>query len=275
MEFRLTLIATLMVFSGCTGSGRPFTPNVVAHSDLSTGNDTAVINGSRKGIVEVLTCAVREPVSTKQLVIDAGEISLLAGCYIYQSSHFAGFEFNAEAGHTYELRGFKKSDVGRGLGFAHVDLVDISDGKRLVLRRPLDSNRSLIGTNQNAFAVRSNQGILTCSLQVPEHIRQGSHHEDYDGVILLNPGQVTIVARCLGFTSSFGWAKSEVEHAYEAEIVFETQAGHVYKFELQGKDDKCVQITDVSTDEIRPLACVPVRQLDELLGLTPSEVPKR
>lgn len=262
-----------MVLSGCVAGVLDPRFGVAAHRDLSTGNDTAVINGSKKGTVEVLICDVLVPVRTKQLVIDAGEISLLAVCgiYGYQGLSFAGFEFNAEAGHTYELRGFKVSAVGRGLGFAHVDLVDISDGKRLVLRRPLDFNRSSIGTNQNAFAVRSAHGQIACSLEVPEHIRQRSHHEDYDGVIVLNPGQVTIVARCIKFISP--WIERRVKYAYESELIFEASAGHVYSFRLQGNgNNRCVQVTDVSTDEIRPLACEPVRQLDELLGLTHTEV---
>lgn len=138
MWFKVSLIVFAVAVSACVTAITDTLPDVKPQHDISTGSDTATINGSHNGVIETQTCHIYEPSdSTMVLITDAGKVSLLARCFAYgddgriSGALYAGVEFTAEAGHTY-LLGHQF-----GTSYRTIDLIDDSDSNRLLIRRPL------------------------------------------------------------------------------------------------------------------------------------------
>ena len=120
MWIKFPLIVLMAGLSGCAVMGAtifdPLIPDVdkfevSRRHDISSTNDTAIITGSKKGVMERTTCNIIQPAATMELIVDAGWTSLVVGCVYHDLMmdmgdryKFAPFEFDAEAGHTYEIK---------------------------------------------------------------------------------------------------------------------------------------------------------------------------
>ena len=143
----ILLIAAISVsVAGCMTAWKRV--DVPASANLSTSDKTAVVRGSRSGM-NGLDCYISEPFRTRELIIDAGSQTILASCYSWggqvgESLDIRGAEltFEAQQNHEYELVGYSTC-MGCGkrskLGYEHVDLVDKTDGGRLIVREKLGS----------------------------------------------------------------------------------------------------------------------------------------
>ncbi len=286
MWFKVSLIVCAVAVSGCVTAITDTLRDVKPQHDISTGSETAIIRGSEKGVMEPQTCHIYQPVSTMELLTDAGKVSLLAKCFGYgtygrSGAVYAGVEFTAEAGHAYLLgHQFETS-------YRTIDLIDVSDSNRLVIRRPLMFIETYAAESSSKAVVISGIGsdTIRCTFlraaeplvgdQFADLLRRHRHpvpsfYENEYTNLLLAPGQVTFTARCLKFGKRFG-GKTRVKLAYKADISFEVESGHLYKIDINIKRPECAQVTDISRDEL-PITCVPATQIDELLGLTTSEL---
>ena len=284
MWFKVSLLVFAVAVSGCVTAITDTLRDVKPQHDISTGSETAIIRGSEKGVMDPQTCHIYEPDSTMMLVTDAGKVSLLAKCFGYgtygrSGAYYAGVEFTAEAGHTY-LLGHQF-----GTSYRTIDLFDVSDSKRLVLRRPLMSSEMYAAESTSKAVVIMGTGQIGCKFlpaaeplagdQFADLLRRHRHpvpsfYENEYTNLLLAPGQVTFTARCLKFGKRFG-GKTRVKLAYKADISFEVESGHLYEIDINIKRPECAQVTDISRDEL-PITCEPATQIDELLGLTTSEL---
>jgi len=253
--------------------------------DISTTNDTAIIAGFKKGVMERTTCNIIQPAATMELIVDAGKTSLVVGC-VYDNLmtsmgryKFAGVEFDAEAGHTYEI---SRAMYG-------IKLIDVSDSNRLVIRRPLmfsetyaaeSSSKAVVISGSGSDTIRCNflrtAGPLKGDQRADIYRRVGapvpSFYENEYFNVLLTPGQVTVTARCINFEMPFfSGRKTRVKQAYTADISFVAKPGHLYEIEINIKRPECAQVTDVSRDELA-ITCEPATQIDELVGLTTIEL---
>ncbi len=286
MWFKVSLIVFAVAVSGCVTALTDTLPDVKPQHDISTGSDTATIKGSDKGVLEPQTCHIYEPDSKMMLETEAGKVSLIAKCFGYgtygrSNEVYAGVEFTAEGGHTYLL--------GHQFGTTYltIDLIDVSDGNRLVIRRPLMRSETYAAESSSKAVVISGGGSdtigcrvirttepLTGDRRTASYLRYGwpvpSFYEIEYLNVLLTPGQVTFTARCLKFEKRFA-GKTRVKQAYTADISFVAKPGHLYEIDINIKRPECVQVTDISRDEL-PITCDPATQIDELLGLTTSEL---
>ncbi len=81
---------------------------------------------------------------------------------------------------------------------------------------------------------------------------------------------MAFTARCIKSETRFA-GKTRVKQAYTADISFVAKPGHLYEIHINIKRPECAQVTDISRDEL-PITCEPATQIDELLGLTTSEL---
>ncbi len=271
MWTKFPLIVLMAGLSGCAGTVATIFDPLIADEfevsrrhDISTTDDTAIIAGSKKGVVNRETCNIIQPAATMELIVDAGKTSLVVGCvHDNVMDHmgrywYAGIEFDAEAGHAYEI--------------GPSSLIDISDNKRLGTRRLIffPGMETAIESISKAIVVSSGHADIKCSIEKATRVSGGqSDFEEYYGVyFILEPGQYVASTRCIEWGGSYRPSKEKIKHAFKSEIVIDAEAGHFYSFGMQSHDAKCIQLADITTDRIRPLVCQPVEQLDELLGLT-------
>jgi len=207
MWFKVSLIVFAVAVSGCVTAITDTLPDVKPQHDISTGSDTATIKGSEKGVMDPQTCHIYEPDSTMVLITDAGKVSLLAKCFGYgtygrSGAVYAGVEFTAEAGHTYLL--------GHQIGTSYrtIDLIDVANSNRLVIRRPLmfietyaaeSSSKAVvisgIGSDTIGCKFLRAAGPLTGDQPADYSRRYGfpvsSFYENEYINLLLTPGEVT------------------------------------------------------------------------------------
>ena len=275
MWFRKSLIILMVPLSGCVAPILDTRSDIPNHADLSLGSATAVIKGFKDGILEPETCHIYDPALTMKLVMDAGKVSVLVSCFRYGSgtgkygrtnSSYALFEFVAKADHTYRLERNRT-------GVSSLDLIDVSDRKRLILRRTMSGPTLAFEGSSKADVVMMGGTSIPCQFNLSSELTFGKGH--FIGHSLkFDPGPVAITVRCIKITSP--WIEHRVKYAYGTELIFEASAGHIYTIKLQGNgDNRCVQVTDVTTRELRTLMCEPAEVLDELLGLTRSELQNR
>lgn len=108
--------------------------------DVSRDEQTATIQGSKSGF-NGYDCYILEPSLTKELRVDAGNVSIRARCHTFGNEgpdfKYAGFDFNATPDHNYQLVGYSTC-MGCGkrsrLGFPYIALIDLSDEKKVVLQ---------------------------------------------------------------------------------------------------------------------------------------------
>ena len=269
MRYRISLI---VLAAGLTGCGVVFNPIVIGkvdvtqRHDISTGNDTVEIRGSKKGVLERETCHIVRPTSTMVLVTDSGPVSIVVGCFVTvqvvvgrYGFNFAAVDFVAKAGHTYRF-GRTSNHVS---GFPGIDLIDITDSKRLVVRRPFSSAEPA-GASSLAyiFAAWHTAGA-------------GSRGCELDGLPnfqFINTGDLNFSVRCREWSSSFGPLKSKITAEYVADINFKAEPGHIYAVSIANEGGKCVQLADVTTEPLRSLSCQPTTDVVEDLGKTRVEI---
>lgn len=140
----LLIAAITISIAGCMTAWKRI--DVPASTDLSTSENTAVIRGSRSGM-NGLDCYISEPSRARELIVNAGSQTIVAACYSWggqvgESIDFRGamLTFEAQQNHQYVLVGHSTC-MGCGkrskLGYEHVDLVDKTDGDRLIVREKL------------------------------------------------------------------------------------------------------------------------------------------
>ena len=277
-----TKFPLIVLIAGLSGCAVMFaTIEVSRRHDISTTNDTAIIAGFKKGTIQRTRCNIIQPAATMELIVDAGWTSLVVGC-VYDDLmmgmgryKFAPFEFDAEAGHTYEIK-------------CCIKLIDISDSNRLVLRRTLMfsetyaadiSSKAVVISGSGSDTIRCNflrtagplKGDQCADIQRRYGVPVPCFNEnEYFNNLLLTPGQVTFTARCIEFEKRFA-GKTRVKQAYTADISFVAKPGHLYEIDINIKRPECAQVTDISRDEL-PITCEPATQIDELLGLTTIEL---
>ncbi len=277
MWFRKSLIILMVLLSGCVAAILDTQSDISNHADLSLGSATAVIEGSRFRVPEPATCHIDHPARTMKLVLDAGKVSVEVQCFYYGAwtgrnsrinSGYALFEFVAIADHTYRLKRNRT-------GFSSIDLIDVSDSKRLIVRRLLFGERELAAdSTSKAVGVMMGGTSIPCQFNLSSELTFGKDYFNYHGNLAFDSGPVEITVRCIKITSP--WIEHRVKYAYESELIFEASAGHIYSFKLQGNgDNRCIQVTDVTTRELRTLVCEPAEVLDKLLGLTLGELQNR
>jgi hypothetical protein len=142
---RILLVSTIAISAaGCMTAWKRL--DVPASVDLSTSDKTAVILGSRSGM-NGLDCYIGRPSLTRELIVDAGNQTIEAYCYNWAGEAGARLDqsgalltFEAQQNHEYVLVGYSTC-MGCGkrskLGYEHVDLVDKTDGNRLIVREKL------------------------------------------------------------------------------------------------------------------------------------------
>jgi len=171
MWTKFPLIVLMAGLSGCAVTFAtildPLIPDVdkfevSRRHDISSTNDTAIIAGFKKGVMQRITCNIIQPAATMELIVDAGWTSLVVGCVYddlmnYMGRYtFAPFEFDAEAGHTYEI-----NPTIKFIGGAKLALIDVSDSNRLVLGRTLMFSETYAADISSKAVVISGSGSDT------------------------------------------------------------------------------------------------------------------
>lgn len=144
----LVITAVAVSLAGCMTVWRRL--DVPPRVDLSTTAQTAVVRGSQSGL-NGLDCFVSEPARARALTVDAGDQTLVASCYSWGGEagtslrmSGASLTFEALPGHDYAIVGYSTC-LGCGkrteLGYEHVDLVDVTDEDRVIVRQRLSGAR--------------------------------------------------------------------------------------------------------------------------------------
>ena len=268
---RMVVLAIVVTASGCMTAWKRV--DVPASADLSTSTNTAVIRGSRSGM-NGLDCYISGPSSSRELIVDAGEVSIRVTCYSWsgqvgESMHkrIAKLSFRAREGHTYELVGYSTC-MGCGkrsrFGFEYVDLIDSSDGKRSVLSAPF------------GYDVKDTRAVVYFRRQRPSaelpcvYLDKASPpgeiayiHGDFvyyyaegrsfkstridDGHLELPPTPQTISVQCTAPTGR-KWndsAGGEITATFRAEFKLTAEPGHMYGIYMPDDGQQCVQVRDV------------------------------
>jgi hypothetical protein len=266
MRNHVSLMLVAIAMSGCAPQVFDTLSDIPGHIDLSTGIHSSVIEGSKQGAIEREYCYVDEPAKTFELVTDSGDVSIIVACFGYgsytgRSYSYAVVEFHAQADHTYQISHTSIQEYR----FRGIDVVDSTDNKRLVTRKPLEWERaSAIANASQAFVFgifdSAGAGDTRCLID-------RTHHRKY-----FDPGELNFAVRCIEWSSSFGSLKSKVKAAYEARIAYDAKSSHSYGVSIQDKDGKCAQVMDVTTNPLHELLCEPTVALDELIGKTKVEI---
>ncbi len=133
----------LLVFAVCSISGcvppqlLDTLDDIPAQVDLSTGGSTSVIEGTTAGVIDREYCFISSPARTFELTTNSGATSIVVECFTYDTVNYTGrrsnsasISFEAQADHRYSLV------WNRGGGINDVDLVDLTEDGRLIVREP-------------------------------------------------------------------------------------------------------------------------------------------
>ena len=80
MWYRTSLILFAAGLTGCGALALNSNIEIAQRHDISTGDDTVEIRGSKKGAVERETCHIARPAFSMALIADAGQVSFIVGC---------------------------------------------------------------------------------------------------------------------------------------------------------------------------------------------------
>jgi hypothetical protein len=258
------ILISLGVASGCATALRSV--NMPKYLDISTGEQTAIIEGSKSGF-NGYDCYVFEPSLTREIEVNSGKVAIRARCHTFGNEgpdfKYAGFEFIAAPDHRYRLIGYSLcSGCGKRskFDFLYVEILDVTNHLQVVVRRPLfgDRNNAIKSTTMAVVILRAPRNDFHCELMSEPRTRNGVH--------MLTPGPATYMVRCLRYNDPFGTRYgNKVNDAYEARMSFDALAGHVYKIDIDEKNPSCIQFLDISRAP-RAIDCVPAEKLEELIG---------
>lgn len=252
--------------------------DVTPSIDLSSSSSSAVIRGSQSGM-NGLDCYIHAPSRTRELIVDAGKVSIGVLCYSWggeiggsMDTRIAEFVFQAKPDHAYELVGYATC-TGCGnrsrFGFEHVELVDKSDDKRPVLRAPFD------------YVVRDTHAVVSFRRLKPKdelpcvyldkesppgeiryipgfpvffYTKEGRFESTRidDGHLELPTTPQTISVQCTEPTGK-KWnisAGNDVTATFRAQVQLSAQSGHMYRIYMPDDGQQCVQVQDVFEQDI-------------------------
>ena len=269
----LTCLATV---PGCVTAWKRL--DVPPSVDLSTSDSTAVISGSRSGI-NGLDCYISNPSRTRQLIVDAGDVSIRVECYSWggevgESMHTgkAEFAFQAEPDHAYELVGYSTC-MGCGkrsrFGFEYVELVDQSDGKRFVLAAPFGyrvSDKHAIVSFRRPDPEDNLPCVYVGKESPPSEViyipkppaiyyikneRFESTRID-NGYLELHVMDQTISVQCTAPTGRYARhsAGGPITATFRGQLQLTAQPGRMYAVYMPDDGNRCLQVQDVFNKQV-------------------------
>jgi hypothetical protein len=131
------IITSVIALSGCATALRSV--NMPSFLNVSTSDQTAIIEGSKSGF-NGYDCYVLEPSLTREIEVNAGNVTLLVRCHTFgndgPSFKYAEFEFVAVANHRYRIVGYSMC-MGCGkrsrLGYPYVAILDLAGDSQPVI----------------------------------------------------------------------------------------------------------------------------------------------
>ena len=240
------MMGTLAMLFGCTAQQQ----NVLAGSyeplrDLSTGEATAVIEGSNVG----RDCWVSVPANAKTLVVDAGPVSISIKCstllgLMREGLVYSKFHFVAEAGHTYRFLA-RDDDC--------MALMDVTSEERLVTCRPYYPSPYIDLSTGDATAVIWDSPVcsrcICCRVVLVGDKAAGNGRLDRYEAWEVDAGPITATSECrVGFF---------ITKSLFSNFKFEAEPGHTYRVRMQ--KGECTRLVDVTSDE-QLIACEPATE---------------
>jgi hypothetical protein len=262
--------------------------DVAASADVSIGSVTATISGSYGGMLNVLRCHPTRPAKVEEITVDAGWNELLVACYRrggvvgesmeYRVSYIA---FEAEPGHSYRLVG-NANCPGCGprsqLEFEFVEVIDETDGDRIILRTPLATRfDSTVDTWKTAIVMlMAPKNDFLCRGDPQGQTGYSKVYSRERGIFggFLEPGTASFTVRCIRLNDPFGTRSgTKVEDAYTADITFEAAVSQIFVFDIDEQDPSCISVNEVSRG-YEQLACERATRLDEWIGMKRDDLPE-
>ena len=232
------MMVAIALLSGCAATAK----NV---QDLSTGEKTAFIDGNHGGALSSFfwtTCEITWPVVADSIVVDPGPAIFMESCSFsvgdYGGPFMAVIQFDAEAGHTYKIKGT----------VVCLELLDVTADSQVVdcYRYFVHSFKDLSTGDDTAIIRSGSDSRNYCSPTMGQKLF---------GYLLIDSGPITIDVTCRK-TGTFGGHPRLLTSVFD----FEAQAGHTYAFSAE--DDECIKLLDITADE-SIIACESYEQHDE------------
>ena len=241
------LLLSCSMLAGCGFATMMKAHDVAPRYDASTGSSTALIAGTKSRPFQPTCIIVQGNGSYRELVVDAGSVSLQVNCHRIagvfgeqtESLGRANIVFEAGEGRTYHI-------VARDdLGFPHVDVIDVQESDEVVQRSLLDSRSPAVGSRAIATLVsRTGSGVISCEFTKPWDERRVTSIVRRPESFVSQPYSHQIMAEC----STYAYVTGDIKERYVAPVDFVPVAGRLYTIHMDERDREFLFVTDVSSD---------------------------